>query len=130
MSYYCLDCGSPLRIVKSFKKEWKPFFGCSSYPQCKASQSAFEQNGYLVPITEVSIEILIEKIQFLEAEGYVSPDTVSFYISGPQPHGEMAMDCYEAEFDCVMDASVSRLLGVLEAELERRDANLRHPQLK
>ena len=60
-------------------------------------------------------------LAMLKYHGFVGPSTVSFYLSGPMPHGEMAMDAYEQEFDHVLDAPVSKFVDVFEAILKERE---------
>ena len=78
------------------------------------------KSGKQIPISEMKTSHIENSLAMLKRAGYVDPSTVSFYISGPTPNGEGAMDLYDQEFDAVMDAPTSRFVGLFEEELKRR----------
>jgi hypothetical protein len=77
-------------------------------------------NGdYLVP-EQMSTSHIKNCVNMLKRKGYVSPQTVTFYNTCSLPIGEMAMDAFDMEYEQVMDAPISDILGIFEDILEKR----------
>lgn len=69
------------------------------------------KDGKIIKIKDMEDNHLINCIKFIEknAEQYVN-GMKNFYMSCPSPNGEMANDCFEQEFDEVMELDVDDLL--------------------
>ena len=78
------------------------------------------KDGKEIPIENMTTQHIKNTIALLERKGFVSPETLRFYTSGPTPFGECAQLAYEEEQDIVFEAPVSKQLSALEDELNRR----------
>lgn len=78
------------------------------------------QDGREIPVRKMSDSHLKNAYKMMVRKGFVSPATFDFYLLGPMPSGEMALDAYEREQDMVFESPILTQMGWLEEELERR----------
>lgn len=75
------------------------------------------------PITEMTEKHLRNTIRFIERVGpRLLENCILFYIHGPKPSGEMAQDCFDQEFDWLLDTSPGEFvdrLPIVEAMREQ-----------
>ena len=72
-------------------------------------------------IPEMETRHIKNALASLKRRGYVGPSTISFYVSGPMPTGDGAMDAFDMEFDAMMDRPVSKFVDLFEEELKQRE---------
>ncbi|MCA9362516.1 hypothetical protein KC906_04005 [Candidatus Kaiserbacteria bacterium] len=81
-------------------------------------------DGLYVRVCDMQTRHIKRSLAMLRAKGFVSPSTVSFYLSGPMPNGDAAMIAYEEEQDYVFNAPVSRFIDLFEQELKKRSEEI------
>jgi hypothetical protein len=77
-------------------------------------------DGRELYIDEMGTSHIQNSLAMLHRKGYISEETLLFYIFGPEPNGEGAMDCYLREQREVFDAPVCPWIDLFEEELKRR----------
>ena len=79
-----------------------------------------KDNGEL-EIKDMDTSHIKSCIKLLEHKGYISARTLAIYLSAPTDDmGDMALDCFNREFDDICKRPVSAYLTEFEKELETR----------
>lgn len=78
------------------------------------------KDGRKLTVDQMSTNHIKNALNTLKERGYVGLKTLNFYMSCPLPHGEMAMDAFDQEFDWVSSAPVSKWVDIFEEELKNR----------
>ena len=78
------------------------------------------KEGEKLKVSEMETSHLINAYCMCRRKGFVSPDTLSFYLTTSGPNGDMAQMAFEEELMAVVSAPVSVKMGNVERELERR----------
>ena len=79
-----------------------------------------QKDGIKIKIKDMSIFHLKNSIAMMKRNGYVSTDTLNFYLTCEGPNGDMAQMAFEQELDHIIDQPVSSTLSALERELKKR----------
>ena len=79
------------------------------------------KDGHHINPQDMTTSHIENALAMLKRHGVVGPSTVSFYLSGPMPRGEMALEAYFQEFNAVLNAPVSEFVDVFEAILRERE---------
>lgn len=78
------------------------------------------RDGRQLAVTEMETSHIENALAVLRRRGFVSPKTVSFYVSCPLPHGEAAQDTFYHESDAVFEAPCTEFIDLFEQELNER----------
>jgi hypothetical protein len=78
------------------------------------------KDGKTIPISKMATSHIRNCIKMLKEKGFVSVNTVEFYLTCPEPMGDMAYDAYLEELDYVSEAPISPYIDYFEAELKKR----------
>jgi hypothetical protein len=79
------------------------------------------KDGTKVEISSMPTQHIKNAIKVCERNGYISPQTLHFYLNCKPPQGEMAGYAFEQELDDVIGRVPSLVMGQLERELEKRE---------
>ena len=79
------------------------------------------KDGQRINPQDMTTSHIKNSLAMLKRHGVVGPSAVSFYRTGPMPHGDMALEAYFREFDEVLNAPVSEFVDVFEAILGERE---------
>ena len=77
-------------------------------------------NGEWIEISNMSDSHIEACLALLKRKGYIGSSTLAFYLSCPEPNGDMASFEFDRECDEVFNAKVHPCYDELEAELKRR----------
>ena len=101
----------------------KPFGGFLANRK-KGKTMALKQwrmkNGEWVEIANMSDHHIEACLALLKRKGYIGASTLAFYLSCPEPNGDMASLEFDRECDEIFNAKVHPCYDELEAELKRR----------
>ena len=78
------------------------------------------RNGKQIPVCQMTTSHVQNALRGLQQAGYVSPGAAAYYASCPEPHGDGALDAFDAECDYVLNAPTSRFIDIFEDELKQR----------
>ena len=78
------------------------------------------KSGETLDISNMEDSHIVNAIHMISKRGFVSPKTVSLYVCGPEPNGDMAQLAFDQEFDSVLESPISWKLGELEDEADKR----------
>lgn len=78
------------------------------------------KNGEWIDISDMSTPHIRACLDLLKRRGYVGASTVVFYVSCPEPSGDMASLEFDRECEEVFNAKIHPCYDELEAELKRR----------
>lgn len=81
------------------------------------------KDGKEIAIKDMTTEHIQNTIKFLKRHGFISNDTLDFYLYSPGPQGEMAQYCFEQEVDEIISRPTTSYLDAFETELKRRSSN-------
>jgi len=93
------------------------------------------RDGTEIKIKGMSTSHIRNSIAMMKKNGFVSTDTLNFYLTVEGPNGDMAQMAFEQEQDMIFGAPCSSTMSALERELKRRekenkkDMESRWPQL-
>ena len=79
------------------------------------------RDGTKIKIKDMSTSHIRNTINMLKRNGWVSTDTLNFYLTCEGPNGEMAQMAFEQEQNAIFRAPCSDHLSALERELKKRD---------
>jgi len=80
-------------------------------------------DGEEIAVEAMGDSHLLNAYRMLVGKGFISPRTRDFYLYGPMPSGDMAKDCYDREFNDIVERPVSVFIGLFEAEMRKRGIN-------
>jgi hypothetical protein len=80
------------------------------------------EDGREIPITKMTDNHLRNTINLMARKGFISSDTLNFYLGTEGPSGDMAQMAFESELTYVIGCTPSEILGAMEKELKKRDA--------
>lgn len=78
------------------------------------------REGQPVHISAMSEGHLRNALAMLRRNGFIGPRTLSFYLRGPKPRGDMAMEAYSGELLDLAERPVNPYVDLLEDEMKRR----------
>ena len=78
-------------------------------------------DGEEIPLSVMTTDHIKNCISYLKNKGFISPSTLSFYLTCEGPSGDMAQFVFEQECDAIFDASVHPWLDYFQEELKRRN---------
>jgi len=87
------------------------------------------KNGEWVDIANMSTSHIEACLTLLRRKGYIGASTVAFYLTCPEPGGDMASLEFDRECDEVYNAKIHPAFDELEAELKRRRAGAPESQV-
>lgn len=79
------------------------------------------KEGKILSIKKMETSHINNCIRILERNGFVSVQTLSFYLYGPKPIGDMAQLAYEQECNEIFELQPTPYLDAFEKELKRRN---------
>jgi len=79
------------------------------------------REGVKVEISKMDDNHLKNTVNMLNRKGFISKETLMFYICCPEPTGDMGQMAFEQEFQQVLESPVCPVMGKLEKELEKRE---------
>ena len=80
------------------------------------------KDGKKINIKDMSTNHIRNAIAMLQRNGWVSLDTLNFYMTCAEPNGDMAQMAFEQEQRAIFEAPCSNHLSALERELKKREA--------
>ena len=80
------------------------------------------RDGSKIKIKDMSTSHIRNAIAMMERNGWISTDTLNFYLSCGEPQGEQAQYTFWAEQDRILEAPCSSVMTALERELKRRES--------
>ena len=84
-----------------------------------------QKDGTKIKIKDMSTNHIRNSINMMKKNGYVSSDTLNFYLTCEGPNGEMAQMAFEQEQDIIFSAPCSSTMSALERELNKREVKER-----
>ena len=79
------------------------------------------QDGRIIDVKDMDISHIENTITMLGDKGFVSAETVRFYLTCLEPNGEGAQFALERERNFFFSKTPSRWIDVLETEIKRRN---------
>lgn len=79
------------------------------------------KDGTKIKIRDMSTNHLRNTLAMLQRKGWVSTDTLNFYMTCSEPNGEMAQVAFEQEQRAIFEAPCSNTMSALERELKKRE---------
>jgi len=80
------------------------------------------RDGTKIKIKDMSTSHIRNSIAMMKRNGWVSTDTLNFYMSCDGPQGDMAQLAFDQECDRIFEAPCSSTMTALERELKKRKA--------
>lgn len=82
------------------------------------------RNGQRIEVSEMTDHHLKAAYKMLKRQGFVSLNSIKFYLSCKVPNGEMAQDAFYSELNDVMSSPVSAFVDIFEKEAKERNLSL------
>jgi hypothetical protein len=79
------------------------------------------RDGTKIKIKDMSTSHIRNAISMMERNGYVSTDTLNFYVNCGEPQGDMAQMAFDQECNRIFVAPCSSTMTALERELKKRE---------
>lgn len=78
------------------------------------------KDGRQIPINKMATQHIKNCLKMLKDQGYISMETLQFYLHCPEPTAEGAYDAFSQELDRVLESDVNPYIDYFEAELKKR----------
>ncbi len=93
---------------------------CEDRPAKWGPGTWITKEGQKIKISEMGDGHLVNSLQMLKRQGFVGWRTLSAYLYGPRPNGEMAQDAFDREADEAFSRPYHPAFDDLEDEVKRR----------
>jgi len=78
------------------------------------------KDGQLLEVGEMETSHIENSLVMLKDKGFIATSTLNFYLTCSTPNGDKAVDCFEAEFEEIINAPISSFIDLFKAELVKR----------
>ncbi len=80
-----------------------------------------QRDGTKIKIKDMSTGHVRNALNMMQRNGWVSSDTLNFYLTCGEPNGDMAQMAFEQEQRAIFEAPCSNTMSALERELKKRE---------